>query len=124
MAYTVDVTHRHQPGVMNSLADNAGGKDEALPSQVNIRSFSKQREQHLEIGCFRLGSGRRQSEAVDRSGPGGDIAKFDQVLRCQVEHFPAAVQLDYSSVGDRVGRIGAVRQPNQDAGIDKESHYS
>jgi hypothetical protein len=68
--------------------------------------------------------GRNSVAARLPVGPSRHAAELDQVLRREMQHLAAAVQLDHGPRGNRVKEIRTVRQPSQDACIDEIGHYS
>jgi hypothetical protein len=69
-----------------------------------------------------LGVHDGQPGAIRSLGPGGHIPEFDENLRRKVENLTAPVQLQYRPGGKGVLPVGRVRQPHQNAGIEKERH--
>lgn len=118
------MTNCDEARIVNLLANNAGCSNQCLPSWMNSRHFRQQRKSRFEGNCFGFSRHRRQSKAIRCSWPSRDTPKLDEILRGKMQRLSALVQLIDGPIGDRMNRIGQIRKPYQDAGIDENCHYS
>src|SRR5438270_12770329 len=98
----------HQPRVVNLLADYSYCAHECLPRGIDVGRFKNHLENRFKGRCLRFCVRHGQSKTVCDLRPGGDIAEFDEVLRCDLENLAASVQLNHCMICEAVGRIGSI----------------
>lgn len=81
VGYTVNVTDRHQPSVVNLLADDTHCCHQGLPGWENVRRLHQEREGGLKGSRLGFCLHSRQAQAVRSFRPGRHVTEFNQVLR-------------------------------------------
>jgi len=67
---------------------------------------------------------QQQAQTVDPGRASGEIAKLDRVLRGDMQNLTATMEFREGTLREGMSRIGSVREPTKNAGIDENGHHS
>jgi hypothetical protein len=116
---------RHQSGVVDLNALDGMRDNELPPERVGCRVFGQDREQPLDDAQPPVGLGDRQAKpTAGPRGPRTDVPEFGRILGRRAQRISLTAKRPDGLSHGQVLRVGALKQPKQDAAIDENHHQS